>query len=83
MNKLRPAYTVADSAGTYGLDTPYAVVSTNSGMPRLPAYGSKEAARGEADRLNAEARRAATKMTAAAQRKADRLQAEAAKSDKR
>ncbi len=81
MNKLRPAYTVADSAGTYGADTPYAVVSTATGMPRLPAYGSKEAARGEADRLNAEAQRAATKMTAAAQRKADRLEAEAPKAN--
>jgi len=35
----------------------------------------------EADRLNVEARRAATKMTAAAQRKADRLQADASTGD--
>jgi len=88
-NKPHPAYTVADSPGTYGAATPYAVVSTASGMPRLPAHGSKDAARQEAHRLNeeaeraakrnVEAQRAATKVTAtiAAQRTADRLQADA------
>jgi hypothetical protein len=81
MNKPRPAYTVADSPGTYGAATPYAVVSTSSGMPHLPAHGSKEAAQLEADRLNDEALRAAKKVTAAAQRKLDRLRAEASTSD--
>lgn len=75
-SKPRPAYTVVDSGGTYGAATPYAVVSTASGMPHLPAHGTKEAARQEADRLNAEAERAAKKITAAARRKADRLRAE-------
>jgi len=81
MNKPRPAYTVADSAGTYGAATPYAVVSTASGMPHLPAHGSKEAAHLEADRLNDEALRAAKKVSAVAQRKADRLRAEASARD--
>ncbi len=81
MNKPRPAYTVADSPGAYGAATPYAVVSTSSGMPHLPAHGSKEAAQLEADRLNDEALRAAKKVTAVAQRKLDRLRAEASTSD--
>ncbi len=87
--KPQEAYRVIHSPGTYGAATPYAVVSTASGMPRLPAHGSKDAARQEAHRLNEEAeraakrnvkaQRAATKVTAtiAAQRTADRLQAEA------
>jgi len=73
---------VADSSGTYGADTPYAVVSTATGMPRLPAYDSNEAARREADRLNVEAQRASTKMSAAAQRKADRVEADASKGER-
>ncbi len=83
MDKLRPAYTVADSPGTYGAATPYAVVSTASGMPRLPAHGNKEAAQLEADRLNVEAQRDAKKVTLAAQRKVNRLQAEASSRDDR
>ncbi len=77
----RPTYTVAHSSSTYGAATPYAVVSTASGMPHLPAHSSREAAQREADRLNVEAQRAATKVTVAAQRKVARLQAEAAVRD--
>jgi hypothetical protein len=78
-SKPHPAYTVADSPGTYGAATPYAVVSTSSGMPHLPAHGSKDTARQEANRLNEEAERAAKKgtATAAAKRTVDRLRAEA------
>jgi len=61
------------SGGTYGEATPYAVVSTASGMPHLPAYNSAEAAQQEADRLNDEARREAGRVTEAAQRKAAQL----------
>ena len=81
MSTPRPAYTVADSSGAYGAATPYAVVSTASGMPHLPAYGSIEAAQQEADRLNEAAQRATTPPTVAAQRKAARLHAEAATHD--
>jgi len=80
-NKPRPAYTVVHSGGTYGAATPYAVVSSASGMPHLPAHASKEAAQQEADRLNTEARRAAAKVTAAALRKAARLRDEASARD--
>jgi cell division septum initiation protein DivIVA len=80
-SKPRPAYTVAHSGGTYGAATPYAVVSSATGMPHLPAHASKEAAQQEADRLNAEAQRAAAKVTAAALRKAARLHAETAARD--
>jgi len=72
------AYIVVESGGTYGADTPYAVVSTASGMPHMPAYGSKEAAQEVADRLNVEARHEAAQLKAAAQRKADRLREEVA-----
>jgi len=72
-NKPHTAYTVIESSGTYGEATPYAVVSTASGMPHLPAHGSKEAAQQEADRLNEEVRREAERITEAAQRTAAQL----------
>jgi len=80
-NKPRPPYTVAHSSGTYGAATPYAVVSTITGMPRLPAHGSKEAAQQEVDRLNTEAQRAAAKVTVADLSKAARLHDEASARD--
>ena len=72
-SKLHAAYRVIHSSGTYGEATPYAVVSTTSGMPHLPAYNSAEAAQQEADRLTDEARREAERLTEAAQRKAAQL----------
>jgi len=72
-NKPHTAYRVMHSSGTYGEATPYAVVSTASGMPHLPAYSSKEAAQQEADRLTDEARREAERITEAAQRTAAHL----------
>ena len=78
-SKPHLAYTVVHSSGTYGATTPYAVVSTASGMPHMPAYRTEEEARQVADRLNTEhTQRATTQLTAAAaQRKVDRLQAKA------
>ncbi len=83
MSKQQTAYTVAHSSSTYGEATPYAVVSTASGMPRLPAHGS-EAAQQTADRLNEEAQRETARLMAAqrSKAKADRLQAEARRRDK-
>jgi len=72
-NKPHETYRVMHSGGTYGATTPYAVVSAASGMPHLPAYSSKEAARQEADRLNDEARREAERIKKAAQRTAAHL----------
>lgn len=78
-SKPHEAYIVVESGGTYGAATPYAVVSVASGMPHMPAYGSKEAAQDVADRLNMEAaRQEAAQLKAAAQRKADRLREDAA-----
>ena len=84
MSKQQTAYTVAHSSSTYGEATPYAVVSTASGMPRLPAHGSEAAAQQTADRLNEEAQRETARLMAAqwSKAKADRLQAEARRRDK-
>ncbi len=78
-SKPRLAYMVVHSSGTYGATTPYAVVSTASGMPHMPAYRSKEEAQQMAGRLNTEETQRTTKQlaAAAAQRKVDRLQAKA------
>jgi len=82
-NKPRLAYTVVHSSGTYGAATPYAVVSSASGMPHMPAYRTEEEARQVADHLNTEeTQRTATQFSsAAAQRKVDRLQAKASTHD--
>jgi len=82
-NKPRLAYTVVHSSGTYGAATPYAVVSSASGMPHMPAYRTEEEARQVADHLNTEdTQRTATQLSsAAAQRKVDRLQAKASTRD--
>ena len=82
-SKPRLAYMVVHSSGTYGATTPYAVVSTASGMPHMPAYRSKEEAQQMADRLNTEETQRTTKQLAAAvaQRKVDRLQAKASTDD--
>jgi len=84
MSKQQAAYRVVHSSSTYGAVTPYAVVSTASGMPHLPAHGSEAAARQEADHLNEEAQRATERLTAAqrSKAKAGRLQAEARQRDK-
>ncbi len=78
-NKPRLAYTVVHSSSTYGAATPYAVVSSASGMPHMPTYRSEEEAQQAADHLNTEdTQRTATQLSsAAAQRKVDRLQAKA------
>jgi len=82
-SKPRLAYMVVQSSGTYGAATPYAVVSTASGMPHMPAYHSKEEAQQVADRLNTEETQRTTNQhaSAAAQRKVDRVQAKAATHD--
>jgi len=82
-SKTHTAYIVVYSSGTYGATTPYAVVSTASGMPHMPAHGSQEAAQQVADRLNDEARRTIEDRDAeaAAQRKVARLQEAALKRD--
>ncbi len=82
-SKPRLAYMVVHSSGTYGATTPYAVVSTASGMPHMPAYRSKEEAQQMAGRLNTEETQRTTKQlaAAAAQRKVDRLQAKASTHD--
>jgi len=82
-SKPRLAYTVVHSSGTYGAATPYAVVSTASGMPHMPAYRSEEEAQQVADRLNTEETQRTTKQLASAteQRKVDRLQAKASAHD--
>jgi len=82
-SKPRLAYMVVHSSGTYGAITPYAVVSTASGMPHMPAYHSEEEAQQVADRLNAEETQRTTQQhaSAAAQRKVDRLQAKASTHD--
>jgi len=72
-SKLHAAYRVIHSSGTYGEATPYAVVSTASGMPHMPTYSSKEAAQQEADRLTDEARHEAGRVKEAAQRTAAQL----------
>ncbi len=72
-NKPHETYRVMHSSGTYGEATPYAVVSTASGMPHLPAYSSAAAAQQEADRRTDEARREAGRITEAAQRTAAHL----------
>ena len=72
-SKPHTAYRVMHSGGTYGEATPYAVVSTTSGMPHMPTYSSAEAAQQEADRLTDEARREAERIKEAAQRKAAQL----------
>jgi len=79
----RLAYMVVQSSGTYGAATPYAVVSTASGMPHMPAYHSKEEAQQVADRLNTEETQRTTNQhaSATAQRKLDRLQAKTATHD--
>jgi hypothetical protein len=81
----RLAYTVVHSSSTYGAATPYAIVSTASGMPHMPAYRTEEEARQVADRLNTEDTQRATKQltAAAAQRKVDLLQAKASTRDER
>jgi len=71
--KPHTAYIVVESSGTYGVATPYAVVSTGSGMPHMPAHGRKEAAQEMADRLNAEEQRETERLKAVAQRTADGL----------
>ena len=82
-SKPRLAYMVVHSSGTYGATTPYAVVSTASGMPHMPAYRSEEEAQQVADRLNAEETQRTTKQhaSAAVQRKVDRVQAKASAHD--
>ncbi len=82
-SKPRLAYMVVHSSGTYGAAIPYAVVSTASGMPHMPAYHSKEEAQQVADRLNTEETQRTTNQhaSAAAQRKVDRVQAKAATHD--
>jgi len=82
-SKPRLAYTVVHSSSTYGAATPYAVVSTASGMPHMPAYRTEDEARQVADHLNMEdTQRATTQVaSAAAQRKVDRLQAKASTRD--
>lgn len=75
------AYKVVESEHTYGPATPYAVVSTASGMPHLPAHDSKQEAQREADRLNATMQREAERRRMVAQRKAERLNAAARTSD--
>ncbi len=82
-SKPRLAYTVVHSSSTYGAATPYAVVSSASGMPHMPAYRSEEEAQQAADRLNTEDTQRATKQltVTAAQRKVDRLQAKASTRD--
>ena len=60
-SKPRLAYTVVHSSSTYGAATPYAVVSTASGMPHMPAYRSEEEAQRVADRLNTEGTQRTTK----------------------
>ncbi len=82
-SKPRLAYTVVHSSGTYGAATPYAVVSTASGMPHMPAYRNEEEAHEVAAGLNAEEAQRTTKQfaSAAAQRKVDRLQAKASTDD--
>ncbi len=79
MSKQQAAYRVVHSSSTYGAVTPYAVVSTASGMPHLPAQGSEAAAHQTATLLNQEAQRATERLTAAqrSKAKADQLQAEA------
>jgi len=74
-SKPRLSYTVVHSSGTYGASTPYAVVSTASGMPHMPAYSSEEEAQQMADRLNTEETQRTTQQLTAvtAQRKVDRL----------
>jgi len=83
VSKPRLAYTVVHSSSTYGAATPYAVVSTASGMPHRPAYRNIEAAQQVADHLNAEETQRTTKQltSAAAQRKVDRLQVKTAPHD--
>jgi len=82
-SKPRMTYTVVHSSGTYGAATPYAVVSTASGMPHMPAYHSEEEAQQVAARLNAEETQRTTKQlaSATAQRKLDRFQAKTAMHD--
>ncbi len=82
-SKPRMTYTVVHSSGTYGAATPYAVVSTASGMPHMPAYRNEEEAQQVAARLNAEETQRTTKQlaSATAQRKLDRLQAKTATHD--
>jgi len=82
-SKPHLTYTVVHSSGTYGAATPYAVVSTASGMPHMPAYSSNEEAQQVADRLNTEEVQRTTQQhaSAAAQRKVDRLQAKASTDD--
>ena len=81
MNTHDTAYTVVQSSSTYGTATPYAVVSTASGMPHLPTHRSQEEARCAAEQLNEEARRAAEARALVARRKAARLRVEALKHD--
>jgi len=77
-SKPHEAYRVIHSGGTYGADTPYAVVSTAAGMPHMPAHGSQQAAQQMADRLNEAARQEAERVKTAARRKAARLREEEA-----
>ena len=82
-SKPRLAYMVVQSSGTYGAATPYAVVSTASGMPHMPAYRNEEEAQAVADRLNTEETQRTTQQrtSATVQRQVDRLQAKASTDD--
>ena len=82
-SKPRLAHMVAQSSGTYGAATPYAVVSVASGMPHMPAYRNEEEAQAVADRLNTEETQRTTQQrtSAAVQRQVDGLQAKASTDD--